>query len=469
MFWLLLFSLLDGSFLVGAFAPFSFDYGVFFLLAALLFILMRTTPKQALLTGFFFGLGFFGAGVSWVYVSIHQYGNVAPFLAILITFLFVMILSLFSALQCYCFRKFFAHFSKPLQYLLFFPLLLSIFEIARGNITSFPWLFIGYTQLKTPLSGFAPIVGVYGLSFIVAMISGAILLIAEKISTKMHFLALGLIVLFFGVGFALQKHAWTKPLGQPFSVNLIQGNIPQTIKWDPQFIGENINLYKHLTLENLNAKLIVWPEGALPIYANQAEPFIRQLGLLAKSNQTNIIFGIPIQKNNKAYNGMLLVGDNEGEYLKMHLVPYGEYTPALPMAAKIMAQFQIAMANFSKGPKDQPPVTVDHIQISPFICYEIAFPAEVWRRSIESNVLLNISDDSWFGKSFAMWQQYQMAQMRARETGRPIITATNTGITALISPLGKTLAHAPLGQQTVLHVMVQPMTGKTPIQRLSQY
>ncbi|MDP1573853.1 MAG: apolipoprotein N-acyltransferase [Coxiellaceae bacterium] len=467
IFWISLFSLLDGAFLVSAFAPFNIDYAAFFLLAVLLFVLIRVTPKQALWIGFLFGLGFFGAGISWIYISIHSYGNASVALASLITFLLIAFLALFPATLCYVFRKCFSRFSPALQCLIIFPVLWTGWELIRGSILSgFPWLLIGYTQLKTPLSGLAPIVGVYGLSFITLIISGALVLISEKKSLKIHCLSLGLIVLFFGSGMLFNKHAWTTPVGKPFSVSLIQGNIPQIVKWDPNYALQTINVYKQLTIENIDHQLVIWPEGAMPVYSNDAELFIRKLGELAKAHQSNIIFGIPIQESNHAYNGLLLIGDNNGKYLKKHLVPFGEYTPFKPLIEKVTNYFKIPMSDFDAGPNDQAPLTVDHFRIAPFICYEIIFPLRVWQESINSNVLLSLSDDSWFGKSLAPWQQFQMAEMRSLETGRPQLVATNTGVTAFISPFGRKVAMAPLEKQAVLTQMVQPMEGKTPLMRM---
>ena len=467
IFWMSLFSLFDGAFLISAFAPFNIDYATFFLLAALLFILMRMTPKQALWIGFLFGVGFFGAGISWIYISIHNYGNASAPLAALITFLFVAFLALFPATLCYVFRKYFSAFSHPKQCLIIFPLLWTIWELIRGSIlTGFPWLLIGYTQLKTPLSGLAPIVGVYGLSFITLIISGALVLIAEKKSFKIHCIALGLILLFFGSGLLLKKHAWTKPIGKPFSVSLIQGNIPQIVKWNPNYAVQTINLYKQLTIENMDHRLIIWPEGAMPIYSNDAALFIKKLGELAKAHESSIIFGIPIQENNHAYNGLLLIGDNTGKYLKEHLVPFGEYTPFQSLVKKVTDYFKIPMSDFNAGPDNQAPLTVDHLRIAPFICYEIIFPLRVWKESLKSNVLLSLSDDSWFGQSLAPWQQFQMAEMRSLETGRPQLVATNTGVTAFISPFGRKTEMAPLEKQAVLTQMVQPMTGETPLMKV---
>lgn len=470
IFWMSLFSLLSGAFLVAAFAPFNIDYAAFLLPAFFLYMLVRLPPKKAFSMGFLFGVGFFGVGISWIYVSVHQYGNASALLAALITFLLAAFLALFPATLCFVFRKFFSTMSTTWQYLLIFPALWTIWELLRGTLlTGFPWLLIGYTQLNTPLSGLAPLVGVYGLSFITVMVSGALLLISEKKSFLTHMVALSLMVLFFGVGFGLRNHAWTMPIGKPFNVGLIQGNIAQNVKWDARYVSRNINFYMQLTLENLDHRLMIWPEGAIPIYADEATLFTKKLGEMAKSYKSTIIFGVPIRKDNRIYNGLLMVGDNQGEYLKEHLVPFGEYTPFQAVMQKIMAHFQIPMSDFNAGPDTQAPLNVEHLRIAPFICYEIIFPGRVWQESVYSNVLLNLSDDSWFGSSIAMYQQYQMARMRALETGRPLLVATNTGITAFVSPLGKTLRSATVQKEAVLTGTVQPMTGETPIMKIYNF
>ncbi|MCX7125698.1 MAG: apolipoprotein N-acyltransferase, partial [Gammaproteobacteria bacterium] len=416
MIWSLLISLLSGALLTLAFSPFNIYSLAFILLTILLLIWKNASPKKAFFTGWLFGLGFFGTGASWVFISIHRFGNASIALSVLITFLFVAVLGLYFATFGYFFRKFFSRCSDLKKCLLVFPALWVVWEYIRCELFSgFPWLLLGYSQLTTPLQGLAPVVGIYGLSLITALISGALVLLATKQSRTIKTVCVVLIFGLIGAGSALKNHAWTKPIGNPIKVSLIQGDIAQSVKWDASYALENINVYKNLTFDHFSSQLIIWPEGAFPVYAQDAESFIHQLGMLAKKNHSNIIFGVPIlnKETKQYYNGLLLIGDNQGGYLKRHLVPFGEYVPLQKLFGKLMSHFNIPMSGFSEGSAHQAELKIDDIRIAPFICYEIAFPNEVLNAAENSNLLVTISDDSWFGKSIALTQQLQMSQMRS--------------------------------------------------------
>lgn len=472
MIWLMIVSLLSGAFLPLAFSPFNVYSVAFILPAILLAIWLRVNEKKAFWLGWLFGIGFFGTGASWIYISIHEFGNSNAFLAGLITFIFVIWMGLYFAIFGFFFKKLFSPFSEAKQCLLVFPALWVLFEYLRSILfTGFPWILLGYSQLTTPLQGLAPIIGIYGLSLITALIAGALVLLATKRSAFIKITAFIIIFTCVGLGWIFKDHAWTKSIGKPIKVSLIQGNIPFNIKWDESYVLENVNVYKNLTLENLSSKLIVWPEGAFPVYAENAGSFIQRLNAIAKQHHSNIIFGVPIlnQKTQAYYNGLLLIGENHGEYLKKHLVPFGEYIPLKNIFGKAMRYFKIPMSGFSAGPKNQPDLKINNIRIAPFICYEIAFPNEVLNAAEHSELLMTLSDDSWFGKSIALAQHLQMAQMRSLETGRPQLLSTNTGITAFISPFGKIEMGAPIDQRVVLTHDIQPMTGKTPLMRWHYY
>lgn len=467
-----LLALLIGALLTLAFSPFNVYSLAFILPAVLLSIWLKSSPKKAFLIGLLFGFGFFGTGASWIYISIHRFGNASILLSTFITALFVIFLSLYPATLGYVFRKYFSKKSTVKNCLLVFPALWVLWEYLRSTLfTGFPWLLLGYPQLITPLKGLAPIIGVYGLSLVTAIISGALVLLATRQTRFVKMISLMLIFGLIGLGWAYKNHPWTKPVGIPITVSLIQGDIPQTLKWDSAYVIQNINVYKHLTFEHWNSKLIIWPEGAFPLYASDAKTFIEKLSQLAKKNYSNVLFGVPIDHANTHtyYNGMLLIGDNQGEYLKKHLVPFGEYVPLKSIFQKVMGHFNIPMSGFTAGPNNQADLKMGSIRIAPFICYEIAFPLQVLDAANHSELLVTISDDSWFGKSIALAQHLQMAQMRALETGRPLLLSTNTGITAFISPFGKILKGAPIDKRVVITNDVQPMQGKTPLMRWNYY
>ena len=460
--------LLVGALLTLAFAPFHIYSLSFILPAILLYWWLNATPKKSFFIGWIFGFGFFIASCSWIYISLHQFGNAPVWLAGAVTVLFMLILGLYFGLLGYVFKKFFARATLAAQCLFIFPVLWVVIEALRSTlVTGFPWVLLGYAQIDTPIRGLAPLMGVYGLSFVTAMMSGALVLLFTRQSRSLKITSLVLIFGWIGLGWAFSHHAWTKPIGKPLQVSLIQGDIPIDMKWNASSILKNINVYQTLTFQHWDSQLIVWPEGALSVYPQEAKSFISNLNQLAKKHHSNVLFGIPIfHENTKDYfNGLLLIGDNQGKYLKRHLVPFGEYIPMPSIFGKLMSYFQIPMSDFSKGPEKQAPLQIGSIQIAPFICYEIAFSNQVLRYAENSNLLLTISDDAWFGKSIALAQHLQMAQMRSLETGRAQLLDTNTGITAFISPLGEIIKGAPIGERVVITSDVQPMAGKTPLMR----
>lgn len=463
-------AIIAGTQLALAFAPYNL-YSLSILSPALLLALWTySAPRKALYYGFLFGIGLFSIGASWVYVSIHTYGNAAAPIAATITILFIIILAMFIAIQGYLFAKIFPK-NNLWKYVLGFPGLWIFFEWLRSWLfTGFPWLFLGYSQLNSPFAGLAPIFGVYGVSFAVALTSATIIMPFVIRKTMPIFLAL-LVLIILCAGSGLLSHVkWTMPQGKAIQVSLIQGNIPQKIKWQPDKLPYILSLYKNLTEKNWSSKLIVWPEAAIPAFADEVQPFLNNLNKLAKQHKSTIILGILQHKlNNKYYNAMLSVGENHSLYLKRHLVPFGEYTPFPIIMNFIAALLEIPMSNFTPGPKNQLDFIAANTIIAPSICYEIAYPTKILRFLPNAKILATISDDSWFGKSAASAQQLQIAQMRSLETGRYQLISTNTGLTAIIKPNGKIQAQAPAFKEFILTRKIYLMSGSTPWIKLANY
>lgn len=446
-----------------AFSPFSLAVIGFLSPALLLYSWLPATPKQAFKRGFLFGLGFFGIGVSWVYISIHVFGQASILVSVFITAVFVSFLALFFAAQGYCFNKFFPT-NNPYKVLVVFPCLFVIFEMLRTWLfTGFPWLLLGYSQTNTWLKGYAPVFGIFGLTLLTAFISGLLVLIYQRRKNRLFRLgALSNIIAILCLGLLLSRVSWTHPVGKPLKVSLVQGNIQQTIKWLPDQAFKTLTLYTDYTTKHWSSDLIIWPEAAVTFSLNQASEFLTGLSDLAKSNQTAIITGIPIVSPQASYNGMVAFGQASGVYYKRHLVPFGEYTPLKAFYSYFMRAFQIPMSNSKPGAKNQLPLIAKGIPIAPYICYEIAYPLEFLSFLPNAQLLLTITDDSWFGHSNAAMQHLQMAQMRALETGRYLLFSSNTGITALINDKGVVTETVPEFQETVLNGIVQPMAGMTP-------
>ncbi|MBS0350121.1 MAG: apolipoprotein N-acyltransferase [Proteobacteria bacterium] len=463
----ILIALLMGAVLPLAFSPFNLYSLAFISPAVLLYQWQHSTPRQAFAKGMFFGLGFFGAGVSWVYISIHHYGNAAPLVAGLITFAMICFLSLGPATQGYVLVRVFNK-NNPLTFCLAaFPATWVIWEWLRSlPLNGFPWLFLGYTQLATPLRGYAALFGVYGISLLVALISGGLVIICQRQFKNIKIWTLCILIILFVIGWTLTGKHWTKASGNPLPVTIVQANIEQSVKWKPGEFEKIVQTYQNLTQGHWQkSRLIIWPEASLPVFPQQIPKLLQQINQTALSNNSTLMLGILLGNPQQGtyYNGIMLLGNNQGQYKKRHLVPFGEYTPLKKIFSFLIHYWQIPMSDFSAGPAIANLLTVENIKIAPFICYEIAYPGEVLKYSAGSNLIVNISDDSWFGKSVASVQQAEMTRLRALETGRFVLLGANTGVTGVVDPQGAFASLLPLYHSGTLDTQVTPMQGKTPL------
>ncbi len=373
-----LMAIFAGLLLPFAFAPIEFYPLAIVAPAILLALWLKSrSAKQAFWLGFIFGLSFFGLGVSWVYISIHEFGNTAAPLAALITALFIGILALYPAIQGYLLARFFPATTLSKLYLAF-PASWALLEWLRGWLgTGFPWLFLGASQTNSLLKGFAPIVGEFGISFLVALCSA--LLVSIFIYDRRHCYKSILAIILIGLmgGLLAQIH-WTRAQGLPFTATLVQGNIPQQLKWTPDFLKPTLEHYVKLSVPYWNSSLIVWPESAVPALLQDVPEFITDLRTQAAEHYTTFLIGIPAVEGFKYYNGMLLLHDNKQQiYYKRHLVPFGEYLPFDHWLRGLIGFFNIPMSDFSAGPWRQKPLQFNNVVLAPFICYEIAYQQEV--------------------------------------------------------------------------------------------
>ena len=463
---------LMGIILPLAFAPFQIFSCAFIIPAVLLYLWKKSTPGAAFWQGAVFGLGFYGVGVSWVYISIHNYGNASIWVAGLITLAMITFLSLGPATQAYLLKRVFGKCKDQWLCLAAFPSTWVIWEWLRSlPLNGFPWLYLGYSQLSTPLRGYAPIIGVFGVSLVAAIISGCLVLISTRRPFRMKLWALLIMVVLVIGGWVLTGRQWTKPVGAPLSVSMVQANISQSVKWKPDAFQKIVQTYWRLTKPYWNtSRLIIWPEAALPAFPQQIPNIIKKIDDAADQHSTillGILLGDPVTK--PYYNGIMLLGADHGEYRKRHLVPFGEYTPLKSIFSFLINYWQIPMSDFNPGSASQSPLIVNGIKIAPFICYEIAYPLEVLKYSRESQILVNISDDSWFGKSIAAPQQAEMARLRALETGRYVLLAANTGITGIIDQQGQFISILQPHQEAVLHSNALAMQGATPLLKWGYY
>lgn len=474
---------------VGAFAPFSL-WPLAMVCWAGLYLLLRQpgSLRRVLGIGFMFGLGQFLGGVSWVYVSMHDIGGMPTVLALLATFLFAAYLALFPMLAAGVFRLIHGgqaahhqtHDALSRVPRLFSPLIFAAcwtaFEVLRGSLfTGFPWLSLGYAEAPpSPLAGYAPILGVYGLSFITAWISGLTGEIWQRLRHQGWQWSVALnpvilcIALLIGGGYGFNQITWTKAEGAPIKVSLLQGNVPQTMKWQPELYVQTLLTYFQLARSN-PATLIVLPETAIPSLLSEAPPeFLQDLQRIGHEQRGNILLGVPTgetTRGNTWYaNSAVSMGvDPLQGYSKVHLVPFGETTP--PGFGWFLKLIHMPLPNFVAGATDQPLIQLNNQKVAVNICYEDIFGNEIAQRAKQATLMVNLSNTAWFGDSLAQPQHLQIAQIRALENGRPMLRATNTGMTAVIGPRGERQAVLAAFTRNALVANVQGMQGTTPFQR----
>lgn len=460
-----LLALVAGALLPLAFAPFGLYPIAPLSIALLIWAWMQAEPRRAFWRGWLFGLGQFGVGVSWVYVSIERYGNAAPFVAPIVTMLFVMVLALYPAFVGYLGRRLIPR-QPALFALLGVPALWVLIEWLRGwLLTGFPWLDLGYSQTDSPLACLAPLVGHYGISVAVVLSGGVLaLLVIGHARLKILVLALG-VVIWIGSSL-LEGIDGVKPQGEPLSVSVVQGNIDQARKWEPEEALNILETYRRLSEPEWGRDIILWPETAVPMFLRDAASFIGELAVRAEESGSNLVFGVPTLGSapRQYYNSVAVIGEELGIYRKRHLVPFGEYFP-LRAALRWLNFMDVPMADFTPGDANPSPLRVKGTPVGITICYEIAYSDVVRSNLPEAALLLTVSNDAWFGDSLAPHQHLQIARMRALETGRYLLRATNTGISAIIDNKGRIQGTTPQLRAAVLNGKVQPLSGATPFVR----
>jgi apolipoprotein N-acyltransferase len=463
-----LLAILAGALLPLAFAPFGL-FPLALLAPALLFALwLPVTPRRAFWRGWLFGLGLFGVGVSWIQVSIYHYGGVSVWVALGITALFVLILALFPAFLGYLANRFYPGNGDG-KVLIVLPAAWTLFEWLRGWIfTGFPWLSLGYSQTDTALAGLAPVLGVYGVSWATILSAALVLQLVRTSRISRVYPALVLAVL-WGGAWLLGRVEWTEPDHGPITVSLVQGNVEQGLKWRPEQRRATLETYVDLTRQHWDSDLIIWPETAIPAFYHQVEyGFIADLKREASRHGADLLIGVPVLDldTQRYYNSLVSLDgsreDGGGMYRKHHLVPFTEYLPFKEVVGGVVNILDVPMSDFSAGASVQPALDVAGTRVGTSICFEVAFGEEIIRALPDARLLVNVSNDAWFGRSLAPHQHLQIARIRAMEAGRPLLRATNTGITAVIDHRGGVRAILPQFEVGVLSASVQPRAGMTP-------
>jgi len=471
---ILIFMFFAGALLPLAFAPINLLPLAYFSPAILFLSILNISARIAFWRAYVFGLGLFGVGISWVFVAIHEFGNTPFLLAVLLTFLFVAFVALvigfqgmFSAWVLNLFSK--SKYYLQLAVLLILPLIWVMFEWIRGTIfTGFPWLNLGYSQIDSSLMGYAPIIGVYGVSWFIVLSSGFFILI-WKYGCSHYWNRFGifsiLVVTVFLAGQSLKKIEWTEKVDEPLLVSLVQGNAPQITKWDKDKINERLNIYKSLTEQHWDSDIVIWPENSLTMfYHDLKESYLDPLEKTALSYNTDLVIGIPVQnrRTGQYYSTFMSFGRTPGVYKKTHLVPFGEFIPFEDIFRGLITFLDLPMSGFSRGDLDQALLKAGGQTLAVTICYEDAFGEEMIRQLPEATLLVNGSNNAWYGDSFAPHQHLQISRMRAVETGRELMRVTTNGISAFVNKDGELLQTSPQFEAVVLTGKVQPRTGATP-------
>lgn len=436
---------------------------------AVLFVQWQSASDAtaAVKLGFAFGLGLFGAGVGWVYIALHDYGGMPMLLALFATVVFAAILALFAALAGYAQ----ARMQAPpwMRMVMVMPAAWVLQEWLRGlAFTGFPWLAVGYSQAAgSPLSGYAPLLGVYGVSLAVAGSAGLLAVLWQARWSRRGQMACAALVVLWVAGAALRAVEWTQETGDPFKVSLLQGNVPQELKFNEGRLVDTLESYRKQILHS-DARLIVLPETALPMLRHEVpENYADVLRSHVRKNGGDVLIGAFERDHGQYYNSVFTLGTAESQsYRKNHLVPFGEFIPLRPALGWLINEvLNIPMSDLSRGGIAQPPLNVAGQKIAVNICYEDVFGEEIIRALPEATLLVNVSNDAWYGSSHAAMQHNQISQMRALETGRMMVRATNTGVTSIIGRDGRILQMLPQHEAGMLTGQVQGYMGATPYVR----
>ena len=452
------------------FEPFNFFLFPVIVLSLLFFIALKEQPSRTAYLFFSFGFFLFGVGLYWLYISISVISGAPSWLSFLLIAFLAAAMSTYYALAGYLISYSYKKFNSKMITLLFFaPSLWVTMEWIRGYLfTGFPWYTLGYSQTTTWLTGWAPIGGVYMMSYIVALSSSLILLIYLKIKPYRFVAILTSVCL---VSFSLQFIEWTESKGRPLTVTLVQGGVLQENKWLRSELNNTLNLYKGSLIASEGLDLVIWPEVAIPALAQRVKPYLKELDqIIINKNIQLLIMGInTLDKERNVYNSMLTMGVDNVVYHKRHLVPFGEYFPVPLFIKNWLQEMQLPNNDIKKGNRIQAMPKLNDITIATSICFEDIFGSEQLTFQPEANVLVNITNNAWFGESIASAQHFQMSRMRAIETGRFLLRTSNTGITAIVKPDGSIQQQLDPYEYSLLKGSFQPMQGLTPYIKLGNY
>lgn len=453
-----------------AFAPFHV-YPLGLVLPALLFVLWEgQTRREAAVRSFAFGFAAFAVGTYWLYISIRGFGGAPIPVVVLLMFSGFLLQGLYLALAGLIAASLPAA-SRTLRWCFVWPAVFTFVDWLRNWLfLGFPWLTLGYGQIDGPLRAWAPVAGVHGISLVALVLSGAGLTLA--LGKRHDRIVAGVVVALLGVAtLALYDRDWTEPAGDELRVSLVQGSVPQDRKWLREQLRPTLQLYRDLTLAESGSDLVIWPEVAVPALARRVRSYLDEIDAEAQRRGMQVYLGILTldDASGQYRNSLIGLGPSRAEYHKRHLVPFGEFFPVPDFARAWMRSAGLPNQDTLPGAWDQPPLPVGRFFMAPGICYEDTFGTEQLDFLPASQLLINVSNDAWFGDSIAPHQHLQMARMRSLEAGRPMLRATNTGITAIIGPDGRIVDELEQFATDVLRAEVEPRAGATPYVRTGNW
>ena len=452
-----------GASLVCAFSPFSYWWLTFICPTVLYSNLANQTVRAASVLGFIFGLFFFGFGVPWTFNSIHEFGHAPLLLSAFLAGLMITVLALFPA--CVAGLTVYLQANKHFNVysVISFACLWVVSEWIRGWLfTGFPWLLIGHVHHSGPLQGILPVFGSYGASWVTILL-GCLLAVIVFSKANQKIIALAAIGVISISMYVINQITWTTADDEKLDVVLVQGNISQEMKWDRSKHSFIMEKYLQMSKRHLDADIIVWPETAIPTYYSMVkDSFIQKVGRIANENNQDYLIGVFTydSENNHVYNSVMTLGSELSFYRKQHLVPFGEYLPFRGILTFLDRYIDLPMADISSG-EGRPLVRLKGYPVGTSICYEAVYGNEVIRAMPEAKFLINVSNDAWFGDSLAPHQHLEITRSRAVETGRFLLRATNTGISAVIDPKGKIINKSVQFEDDVVRATISPYSGAT--------